>query len=213
MEDDYDYLIKIVIVGDSGVGKTNLLSRFSINKFEENTRNTIGVDFTAVDLKISEKSVKAQFWDTAGQEKYRSIASAYYKNAQGVIMVYDMTRRETFEHIENWWEELREQGDPNINMILVGNKADLLEERVVTTEQASVLAKAKDIFFMEVSAKTNFDDCVKKAFTTLLEQIVEKHEMKLQESRLFELDKNSSRMQPRRHEDYGTVTTEGKTCC
>ena len=213
MEDDYDYLIKIVIVGDSGVGKTNLLSRFSVNKFEENTRNTIGVDFTAVDLKISEKSVKAQFWDTAGQEKYRSIASAYYKNAQGVIMVYDMTRRDTFEHIENWWEELKEQGDPNINMILVGNKADLLEERVVTTEEAADLAKMKDIFFMEVSAKTNFDDCVKKAFTTLLEQIVEKQEMKNQESRVFELEKNSSRMRPRDNEDYGTISTEGKTCC
>ena len=213
MEDDYDYLIKIVIVGDSGVGKTNLLSRFSVNKFEENTRNTIGVDFTAVDLQISEKSVKAQFWDTAGQEKYRSIASAYYKNAQGVVMVYDMTRRETFENIENWWKELKEQGDPSINMILVGNKADLLEERVVTTEEASALAKQKDIFFMEVSAKTNFEDCVKRAFTTLLEQIVEQQDFKNQESRVYELDSKSDRMQPRSQENFGSVNTQGKTCC
>ena len=213
MDEDYDYLVKIVIVGDSGVGKTNLLSRFSINKYEENTRNTIGVDFTAVDLKILNKSVKAQFWDTAGQEKYRSIASAYYKNAQGVIMVYDMTRRETFENIENWWTELKEQGDPNINMIMVGNKADLVEERVVTTEDASALAKAKDIFFMEVSAKTNFDDCVQRAFTTLLEQIVEQQEFKNQESRVYELNPKSERMQPRSNESPGKFSTEGKTCC
>ena len=213
MDEEYDYLIKIVMVGDSGVGKTNLLSRFSVNKFEENTRNTIGVDFTAVDLKIQEKSVKAQFWDTAGQEKYRSIASAYYKNAQGVIMVYDLTRRDTFEHIQNWWEELKEQGDPNIKMIMVGNKADLIEERVVTTEEASSLAKQKDIFFMEVSAKTNFNDCVKTAFLTLLEQIVESEEIKMKESRIYELDAQSDRMKPRNNEDYGKVTTEGKTCC
>ena len=213
MNQEYDYLVKVVMVGDSGVGKTNLLSRFSVNRFEENTRNTIGVDFTAVDLQILEKSVKAQFWDTAGQEKYRSIASAYYKNAQGVIMVYDITRRDTFEHIENWWEELKEQGDPNIKMIMVGNKADLLQERVVTTEEASELARQKEIFFMEVSAKTNFDDCVKTAFTTLLEQVVEGEEVRMKESRVFELDAQSDRMQPRDNEDFGKVTREGKTCC
>ena len=128
-------------------------------------------------------------------------------------MVYDMTRRETFENIENWWSELKEQGDPSINMILVGNKADLLEERVVTTEEASDLAKQKDIFFMEVSAKTNFDDCVKIAFTTLLEQIVEQQEFKNQESKIYELNPKSDRMKPRSHENYGAVTTEGKTCC
>ncbi len=98
--DSLDFLLKIVLVGDSGVGKTNLLSRFTRNSFDSNTRNTIGVDFSAMELIIKGKSVKVQFWDTAGQEKYRAIASAYYKNAHGAIIVYDIANKGSFDNIK-----------------------------------------------------------------------------------------------------------------
>ena len=212
-EEDYDYLVKVVIVGDSGVGKTNLLSRFSADKFEDNTRNTIGVDFTAVDLQIQGKKVKTQFWDTAGQEKYRSIASAYYKNSQGVILVYDISRRESFENIQNWWQELRDQGEPGIEMILVGNKADLVGERVVTVDEGRNMAREKGIFFMEVSAKTNVEDCVRRAFTTLLDQIVEKQEQRLKDSQVFDLTERVDKMRPRSDEGSGTGNNAKTGCC
>ena len=213
MEEDYDTLVKIVIVGDSAVGKTNLLSRFSLNKFDDSTRNTIGVDFSAVDLNIKGQKIKAQFWDTAGQEKYRSIASAYYKNAQGVIMVYDITRRETFQNIDNWWDELKEQGEPDISMILIGNKNDLEAERTVTIEEASSMSKQKEIFFMEVSAKTNQDDCVRTAFLTLLEEIITRQENKQKESQVFELEDKKSRMGSRSEENFGDANPSKRSCC
>ncbi len=109
-----DCLFKIVIIGDSGVGKTNLLNRFARNIFDESTKNTIGVDFQAKDLIINDQTVKIQFWDTAGQEQYRAIANAYYKNAHGAILVYDISNKNSFENTTNWLEELKMHGDPNI---------------------------------------------------------------------------------------------------
>jgi Ras-related protein Rab-11A len=187
MDEDIDLLIKVVIVGDSSVGKTNLLSRFAHNSFNENSRNTIGVDFQAVDLNISGQNIKAQFWDTAGQEKYRSIAAAYYKNAQGIIITYDVTREQTFKNVQFWYEELREQGEPDVEIILIGNKVDLEAQRKVTGEQGAQLAKEKGMFFMETSAKTNQDACVEKAFTVLLEEIVRKTEDRMKESKVHEI--------------------------
>ena len=174
MDEDIDLLIKVVIVGDSSVGKTNLLSRFAHNSFNENSRNTIGVDFQAVDLNINGQNIKAQFWDTAGQEKYRSIAAAYYKNAQGIIITYDVTREQTFKNVQFWYDELREQGEPDVEIILIGHKKDLESQRKVTEEQGAQLAKEKNMFFMETSAKTNENSCVENAFTVLLEEIVRK---------------------------------------
>ena len=179
MEEEVDFLLKIVIVGDSGTGKTNLLSRFTRNVFEEDTRNTIGVDFFPMDLKINNKTVKAQFWDTAGQEKYRAIASAYYKNAQGAIIVYDISRKETFENIENWLNELKQHGDPNIDMMILGNKTDLVEQRQVLTEEGRKLAENTKAFFMEVSGKTNEQQCVNTAFLAIIEDIIKKQEYEM----------------------------------
>ena len=175
-DSEIDVLIKVVIVGDTSVGKTNLLSRFINNTFNENSRNTIGVDFSVMDMNINNKKVKVQFWDTAGQEKYRSIGSAYYKNAQGVIVTYDITRKNSFDHINEWMTEIAEQGEPDSEVLLIGNKIDLEEHRQIKKEDAENFAKDKKVFFMEVSAKTNQDQCVEKAFTILIKEIMKKTE-------------------------------------
>jgi len=175
-DEDTDFLLKIVLIGDSGVGKTNLLGRFTRNAFEDNTRNTIGVDFSAHDMQVNNKTVKAQFWDTAGQEKYRAIASAYYKNAHGAIIVYDITRRDSFENVDNWLKELRENGEKNIQIMVVGNKCDLEHERQVTKEDSRKFAEARGLYYMETSAKTNENDCVGQAFGILIEEIIKKLE-------------------------------------
>lgn len=128
-EDQFDHLLKIVIIGDSGVGKTNLLYRFTKGSFMQESRATIGVDFSAKNLKVKDSVVKAQFWDTAGQEKYRSITSAYYKNAVGSIVVYDITKKDSFNSVKNWLEEVKMYADKELTAIVIGNKVDLEEER------------------------------------------------------------------------------------
>ena len=208
-DEEIDFLLKIVLIGDSGVGKTNLLSRFTRNVFEDNTRNTIGVDFSALDLQMNNKSVKAQFWDTAGQEKYRAIASAYYKNAHGAIVVYDITRRETFENVDNWLKELKEHGDNNIQIMVLGNKADMESERQVSLDDGRKLAESKGVFFMETSAKTNTDDSVGKSFRILLEEILqrlEREEKSRTESELITL--KSKTLIEKKPND-----TSNKSCC
>ncbi len=171
-EGTIDYLLKIVIIGDSGVGKTNLVTRYTRNTFNANSRNTIGVDFCPHDVVLQNKTIKAQFWDTAGQEKYRALSSAYYKNAHGAVVVYDISKRESFENVENWLNELVEHGEKDIVIILQGNKSDLESERQVTMEAGFNLAQSRRIYFMETSAKTNEEDCVNKAFITLMQEII-----------------------------------------
>ena len=213
MDDNIDLLIKVVIVGDSSVGKTNLLSRFVSNSFNENSRNTIGVDFSAVDLNINGQNIKAQFWDTAGQEKYRSIAAAYYKNAQGIIITYDVTREQTFQNIQSWYDELREQGEPDVEVILIGNKVDLEAQRAITTEQGEQMAKEKGMFFMETSAKTNQDSCVENAFSVLLQEIVRKSEDRVKESKVLEIGNPALDRNQRTSEDPQSGSNAHGICC
>nr|CAD1834314.1 unnamed protein product [Ananas comosus var. bracteatus] len=121
-DDDYDYLFKVVLIGDSGVGKSNLLSRFTRNEFSLESKSTIGVEFATRSIHVDDKVVKAQIWDTAGQERYRAVTSAYYRGAVGALVVYDVTRHITFENVERWLKELRDHTDANIVIMLVGNK-------------------------------------------------------------------------------------------
>ncbi|RAL39394.1 hypothetical protein DM860_002927 [Cuscuta australis] len=169
-DEDYDYLFKVVLIGDSGVGKSNLLSRFTRNEFTQDTKSTIGVEFATRTIRVdNNKIIKAQIWDTAGQERYRAITSAYYRGAVGALLVYDITRRVTFESLERWLKELRDHTDPNIVVMLVGNKADLRHLRAVTTDDSKVFAERENTFFMETSALEAIN--VENAFTEVLSQI------------------------------------------
>ncbi|KAG6634359.1 hypothetical protein CIPAW_12G113200 [Carya illinoinensis] len=135
-DDDYDYLFKVVLIGDSGVGKSNLLSRFTKNEFNLESKSTIGVEFATRTLNVDGKVIKAQIWDTAGQERYRAITSAYYRGAVGALLVYDITRHATFENADRWLKELRGHTDSNIIVMLAGNKSDLRHLVAVSTEEA-----------------------------------------------------------------------------
>ncbi|KAL0442707.1 UNVERIFIED_CONTAM: Ras-related protein RABA1f [Sesamum latifolium] len=168
-DEDYDYLFKVVLIGDSGVGKSNLLSRFTKNEFSQESKSTIGVEFATRSIQVDDKVVKAQIWDTAGQERYRAITSAYYRGAVGALLVYDVTRNVTFQNVERWLKELRGHTDANIVIMLVGNKADLRHLRAVPTQEAKDFAEREKTFFMETSALEALN--VDQAFTEVLTQI------------------------------------------
>ncbi|MCO5566489.1 hypothetical protein L7F22_020166 [Adiantum nelumboides] len=147
-----DYVFKIVLIGDSAVGKSQLLNRFARNEFSLDSKATIGVEFQTRTIVVDHKIIKAQIWDTAGQERYRAVTSAYYRGAVGAMLVYDITKRQTFDHIARWLEELRSHADNNIVIMLVGNKTDLSTLRAVTTEDAKEFAEKEGLFFLETSA-------------------------------------------------------------
>ena len=151
---NYDYLLKYIIIGDAAVGKSNLLLRFAQNDFKTEYQLTIGVEFGAKNLDINNKKFRLQIWDTAGQENYRSITRAYYKNSVCAILVYDISSRESFEHISNWIEDCTAQSPKTVFMILVGNKSDLNNMRQVTFEEGKNMAKNNNMMFFETSAKT-----------------------------------------------------------
>merc|ERR1711991_569539 len=130
-DDEYDYLFKVVLIGDSGVGKSNLLSRFTRDEFSTDSKSTIGVEFATRSVACDGKTIKAQIWDTAGQERYRAITSAYYRGAVGALLVYDLTQASTFRNCERWLNELRDHADKYIAIMLVGNKSDLSHLRAV----------------------------------------------------------------------------------
>ena len=165
----YDYLFKVVLIGDSGVGKSNLLSRFTRNEFSLESKSTIGVEFATRSLDVDGKTVKAQIWDTAGQERYRAITSAYYRGAVGALLVYDMTKHESYDDAAKWLKELRDHADANIVIMLVGNKADLEHLRVVQQIDAQKYAQSEGLSFIETSAleATN----VESAFQNILTEI------------------------------------------
>lgn len=171
----FDHLFKIVLVGDSGVGKSNLLSRFTRNTFTEDEKSTIGVEFATRIVPMKDgKKVKAQIWDTAGQERYRAITNAYYRGALGAMLVYDVTKQATFDNIPRWLRELRDHANRDIVLVLVGNKCDLVNstaEREVAEEQARELAEEYNLPFLETSAKSGLR--VEEAFVTIMTTIHE----------------------------------------
>ncbi|CAL0329158.1 unnamed protein product [Lupinus luteus] len=169
VDHEYDYLFKIVLIGDSGVGKSNILSRFTRNEFCLESKSTIGVEFATRTLQVEGKTVKAQIWDTAGQERYRAITSAYYRGAVGALLVYDITKRQTFDNVQRWLRELRDHADSNIVIMMAGNKSDLKHLRAVSEDVGQSLAEKEGLSFLETSAleATN----VEKAFQTVLGEI------------------------------------------
>jgi len=166
---DYDYLFKLVLIGDSGVGKSCLLLRFADDAFTESYITTIGVDFRFRTIEIDKKIVKLQIWDTAGQERFRTITSAYYRGADGIVIVYDCTDRDSFAHIDDWLVEVNRYANENTAKILVSNKCDLTGEQVVSRSEAEAKAKELGVGLIESSAKnkTNVDE----AFTMIAREL------------------------------------------
>jgi len=168
-ESNYDYLFKVVLIGDSHVGKSNLLSRFTRNEFSLDTKSTIGVEFATRSINVDGKTVKAQIWDTAGQERYRAITAAYYRGAVGALLVYDIAKHATYVNVTRWLKELRDHADSNIVIMLVGNKSDLKHLRAVPTEEAKAFASENGLSFIETSALDASN--VESAFQTILTDI------------------------------------------
>ncbi|RAL66356.1 hypothetical protein DID88_006025 [Monilinia fructigena] len=167
--DEYDFLFKVVLIGDSGVGKSNLLSRFTRNEFNLDSKSTIGVEFATRSIQVDAKTIKAQIWDTAGQERYRAITSAYYRGAVGALLVYDISKHQTYENVTRWLKELRDHADSNIVIMLVGNKSDLKHLRAVPTEEAKQFASENNLSFIETSALDASN--VELAFQNILTEI------------------------------------------
>ena len=186
-KESYDFLFKLILIGDSSVGKSNILLKYLKGEFDQNSRATVGVEFGTKNIKIKNKKIKIQIWDTAGQERYRSITSAYYKGAKGAFIVYDITRKLTFDNIDKWVTDLKTNGDKNISIVLIGNKSDLEDKREVEKEEGIKKSEEYKIAFLETSALNG--DNIDKAFNELLEQIYQNVCSDIEEGDSAEIDK------------------------
>ncbi|KQK08120.1 hypothetical protein BRADI_2g39760v3 [Brachypodium distachyon] len=166
---EYDYLFKLLLIGDSSVGKSCLLLRFADDAYVDTYISTIGVDFKIRTVELDGKSVKLQIWDTAGQERFRTITSSYYRGAHGIIIVYDVTDMESFNNVKQWLSEIDRYASDSVCKLLVGNKCDLVDSKVVDTEEAKALADSLGMTFLETSAKESIN--VEKAFLTMSSEI------------------------------------------
>ena len=170
---EYDYIFKVVLIGDTSVGKSSLLVRFADDQFSETYVTTIGLDFRFKTMIVNDKVVKVQIWDTAGQERYRSITNAYYRGAESIIIVFDLTCRQSFNHIEDWIEEVSKYTGPQVHKIILGNKSDVGEEdKQVTKEDIEKFEKKTGVKIYEVSAKKSLN--VDFAFKDLVETLIKK---------------------------------------
>jgi len=167
----YAYLFKYIIIGDTGVGKSCLLLQFTDKRFQAMHDLTIGVEFGARMITIDNRQIKLQIWDTAGQESFRSITRSYYRGAAGALLVYDITRRETFSHLTRWLEEARQNANQSMVIMLIGNKSDLDHRRQVSREEGEKFARENGLIFLETSAKTANN--VEEAFINTAQKIYE----------------------------------------
>ncbi|KAL1114774.1 hypothetical protein AAG570_007598 [Ranatra chinensis] len=175
-EDAFDFLFKIVLIGDCGAGKTCVVQRFKTGNFVERHGNTIGVDFSMKTVSIDSKKVKLQIWDTAGQERFRTITQSYYRSANGVIIVYDITKKSTFLNLHRWIEEVRRYTASNVLLILVGNKCDLESLREVEFSEVQAMCEyvPEILYVMEASAKDNTN--IEDAFMGLATELKRRHD-------------------------------------
>lgn len=173
----YDYLFKLLLIGDSGVGKTCVLFRFSEDQFNSTFISTIGIDFKIRTIELEGKKVKLQIWDTAGQERFRTITTAYYRGAMGIMLVYDITNGKSFDNIKNWIRNIEEHASGDVEKMILGNKCDMEDKRVVLQEKGQMLALEYGIKFLETSAKAG--DNIEKAFFTMARDIKAKMESKM----------------------------------
>ena len=186
-KESYDLLFKLILIGDSCVGKSNILLKYLKNEFDPNSRATVGVEFGTKNIIINNKKIKIQIWDTAGQERYRSITSAYYKGAKGALIVYDITRKCTFDNIDKWISDLKLNGDKNICIVILGNKSDLDDKREVSKGDGIKKSEMYKTAFLETSALNG--DNIGKAFDEIIEQIIQNNKSFFEDSNKKEMDK------------------------
>ncbi len=166
-DENYEFMYKIVLIGDSSVGKTNIMSRFVREDFNIESKPTIGVEFANKNVLYEGKKIKVQVWDTAGQERYRAITGAYYKGALGALLIYDITKRSTFDNLDRWVKELNDHTTPGIVCLLIGNKSDLNYLRVIKKEEAMAYASKKGFGFFETSALESYN--INEVFNKVIE--------------------------------------------
>ena len=214
---EYDYLFKLLLIGNSGVGKSSLLFRFSENIWEKEFIPTIGVDFVSniiyfnskniqklKSLEVDGKKVKLQIWDTAGQERFKNIQASYYKGANGVLVVYDITNRESFEHLNSWLIEIEKNGNKNVYKLLIGNKADLEDNRDIKKEEGQEFASINGMEFFETSAKTAYQ--VQEAFIQLTKDIIRT----VSKDKNLEKKEKNIKLSPG---DSNDLSLEKRRCC
>ena len=172
--EEHDYLFKILLIGDSGVGKTSIILRFSDDTYTESFISTIGVDFKLRTIQVGDKIIKLQIWDTAGQERFRTITSSYYRGAHGIILVYDITDRISFENIVKWMDDVDRYALGSVDTMLVGNKGDMEDKRAVEYERAQKFAAGTKMRFFETSAKnaSNVNNLFKAMVDTIMKRTV-----------------------------------------
>ncbi|KAL4447022.1 hypothetical protein ABPG74_013874 [Tetrahymena malaccensis] len=190
LQQDYDYAFKIAITGSSSVGKSSLMMRFTDDVFNVTLIPTIGVDFKIRSFTVDNKIVKLNIWDTAGQERFDAIIKAYYKGIHACIIVFDLTDRQTFQDVYKWFDKCKQSAKNEVKQILVGNKADLTEQRAVSYEEASNLAQELDMEYIETSAKSkqNVDQCFLQLTQDLIQQYVKQnkqHELQRQKEKSY----------------------------
>uniref|UniRef100_A0A1B6DX90 Ras-related protein Rab-35 n=1 Tax=Clastoptera arizonana TaxID=38151 RepID=A0A1B6DX90_9HEMI len=201
MAREYDHLFKLLIIGDSDVGKSSLLLRFADNTFSGNYITTIGVDFKIRTIDVEGERVKLQIWDTAGQERFRTITSTYYRGTHGVIVVYDVTSGESFANVRRWLSEIN-QNCEEVDMILVGNKNDCPESKVVLTEDSQRFAEQKQIQLFETSAKENIN--VEEMFMAITKQVLKTKKERKERQAVQNNDIRDLRSKPKQNK---------KKCC
>jgi small GTP-binding protein len=201
-------IVNIIVIGDASVGKTNLVSRFVNDKFNEDSKPTIGADFSTKLHIVNGKYVNVKFWDTAGQEKFKSIGTKFYKDANGVILVYDVTRKESYENLNKWVAEVKEKAPKDLSIMLLGNKIDLIGDKEVSTEDGKRFSEIYGYYFLETSAKNSTN--VEKAFNLLIESASEKllKESEDQEFKDYSIARNSIQ-----HINKEALVKKNKKCC
>ena len=171
VEEEYDFIFKVLLLGNSDVGKSSLLLRYVDSVWNDAFVPTIGVDFKVKTLTINEKKVKMQIWDTAGQERFRTVVATYFRGAHGILLLYDVTNKDSFKNLESWLIEIEKNAKEKVLKILIGNKCDLTDDREITTEEGKAFALRNGMEFMETSAKMNTN--VTEAFETLGKLMIE----------------------------------------
>ena len=201
-EDEYDYIFKVLLIGNSDVGKSSLILRYVDQIWNDVFVPTIGVDFKVKSLEVDKKLVKMQIWDTAGQERFRNVISSYFKGAHGILLIYDITAKDSFKELENWLGEVERNANSQVLKILIGNKCDLEERREISKDEGEAFAMRNGMQFMETSAKINTN--VNEAFEALAKIMVESNNKRNAinfEKKTIKVDKGAN------------LNTQKKKCC